>query len=96
MTKEDAQATLAECRRKIDDLDLRILGLLNERTRIVETIGKVKEDFSLPIYEPKREDAVYRNVIENNHGPLPAEAVKRIFERVIDEMRTLQKMRMQH
>lgn len=96
MTKEDAQATLAECRRKIDDLDLRILGLLNERTRIVETIGKVKEDFSLPIYEPKREDAVYRNVLENNHGPLPAEAVKRIFERVIDEMRTLQKMRMQH
>ena len=49
----------------------------------------------MPVYEPKREDEVYRNVTESNHGPLPAEAVKRIFERMIDEMRTLQKMRMQ-
>jgi chorismate mutase len=85
---------LEECRKKIDVLDLRILELLNERTRIVEKIGRVKEEFSMPIYEPKREDQVYRNIMENNRGPLPAEAVKRIFERIIDEMRTLQKMRM--
>jgi chorismate mutase len=49
----------------------------------------------MPVYEPKREDEVYRNVMENNHGPLPPDAIKRIFERVVDEMRTLQKMRMQ-
>jgi chorismate mutase domain of proteobacterial P-protein, clade 2 len=95
MTREDALATLADCRRRIDSVDLRILELLNERTRIVETIGKVKMEHAMPVYEPKREDAVFRNVTENNQGPLPADAVRRIFERVIDEMRTLQKMRMQ-
>ena len=95
MTKEDAHAKLAECRRKIDDIDIRILQLLNERTRVVEIIGAVKQQAALPVYEPKREDEVYRNILEHNKGPLPADAVKRVFERLIDEMRTLQKMRMQ-
>ena len=95
MTRESALAKLAECRRAIDDIDARIVALLNERTRAVEIIGQVKQEFQMPVYEPKREDEVFRNVIENNHGPLPAESVKRIFERVVDEMRTLQKLRMQ-
>lgn len=93
MTKDNAQSTLAECRRKIDAVDLRILDLLNERTRIVEVIGQVKQRLAMPIYEPKREDEVFRNLLDHNRGPLPADAVKRIFERVIDEMRTLQKMK---
>ncbi len=95
LTKDIAQTKLAECRRLIDSVDIEILRLLNERTRVVEVIGKVKREAQLPVYEPKREDEVYRNVLEHNQGPLPADAVKRIFERVIDEMRTLQKMRMQ-
>jgi chorismate mutase len=95
VTRESALAKLAECRRAIDDIDARIVALLNERTRAVEIIGQVKQEFQMPVYEPKREDEVFRNVIENNHGPLPAESVKRIFERVVDEMRTLQKLRMQ-
>ena len=95
MTREDALATLADCRRRIDSVDLQILKLLNERTEIVENIGRVKMEHSMPVYEPRREDEVFRNVVENNQGPLPADAVRRIFERVIDEMRTLQKMRMQ-
>jgi chorismate mutase-like protein len=94
MTRDSAAERLEEYRRNIDRIDLQLLALLNERTRIVEKIGAVKEEFSLPVYEPKREDQVFRNVIEHNNGPLPADAVKRIFERVIDEMRTLQKQRM--
>lgn len=82
---------LAECRRKIDILDVRLLELLNERTRIVEEIGRIKHDLSLPIYEPKREEEVFRNVTSHNSGPLSAEAVKRVFERIIDEMRNIQK-----
>jgi chorismate mutase len=95
MTIEDGKARLAECRKAIDELDRKILNLLNERTHIVERIGEVKRECSLPVYEPKREDEVFRNVLEHNGGPLPPEAVRRIFERVIDEMRTLQKTRMQ-
>ena len=82
---------LAECRRKIDVLDMRLLELLNERTRVVEEIGRIKRHLSLPIYEPRREEQVFHNVITNNSGPLTAEAVKRVFERIIDEMRNIQK-----
>jgi chorismate mutase-like protein len=85
---------LAECRERINGVDIQILALLNERTRIVEEIGRIKQQLSMPIYEPKREDEVFRNVVEHNHGPLSAEAVKRVFERIIDEMRTVQRDRM--
>jgi len=85
---------LAECRRKIDVLDVRLLELLNERTRIVEQIGRIKQHLDLPIYEPKREEDVFRNVTMHNSGPLSSEAVKRVFERIIDEMRNIQKDKM--
>jgi len=85
---------LAEYRRQIDDVDLRILRLLNERTAIVECIGRVKQELDLPIYEPKREEDVYHNVLSNNSGPLPPGAVQRVFERIIDEMRQVQRVRM--
>ena len=88
-------ARLAECRILIDDVDRRILELLNERTRIVEEIGQVKQKLTLPIYEPKREEQVYQNITSHNGGPLPNDAVKRVFERIIDEMRSIQKQRMQ-
>ncbi len=95
MTREEALRILEVCRDRIDDIDRRILALLNERTREVERIGQAKQMTGLPIYEPKREDQVYANVTGNNAGPLSPEAVKRIFERIIDEMRTVQKRRME-
>lgn len=95
MTHEAALEKLAECRRAIDQIDARIVALLNERAQAVEVIGQIKQECNMPVYEPKREDEVYRNVTENNHGPLSPDALKRVFERVVDEMRTLQKMRME-
>ena len=94
MTPEDGLEILAGCRDRIDDLDRRILELLSERTRIVEEIGRVKRHLSLPIYEPRREDEVFENVTTHNPGPLSAESVKRVFERIIDEMRNVQRLRM--
>jgi len=85
---------LGECRTLIDAVDLKLLALLNERTRIVEEIGRIKQNLALPIYEPKREDQVFHNVTSNNNGPLTAEALKRIFERIIDEMRNIQRDKM--
>jgi chorismate mutase len=61
---------------------------------IVEEIGRIKQRLTLAIYEPKREEQVFANIIEHNAGPLPDEAIKRIFERIIDEMRTVQKIKM--
>lgn len=91
MTLEDAQAQLAFHRAEIDRLDLEILELLNARTRVVEQIGAIKQKMTMPVYEPKREEAVFDNVLQGNRGPLPAESVRRLFERIIDEMRTLQR-----
>ena len=85
---------LEDCRRQIDAVDLKIVQLLNERTEIVHEIGRIKRQFALPVYEPKREDQVFDNVTSHNPGPLTPDALKRIFERIIDEMRTIQQKRM--
>lgn len=85
---------LARCRVDIDELDLRLLKLLNQRTAIVEEIGRIKQDLQLAIYEPRREDQVLANVRAHNEGPLPDDAVERIFERIIDEMRNVQRIKM--
>jgi chorismate mutase-like protein len=94
MTKEEARAKLDEFRVLIDSVDRRLVDLLNERTRVVEDIGRVKRHADLPIYEPKREEQVFANITGSNQGPLSQEAVRRIFERIIDEMRTIQRVRM--
>ncbi len=84
---------LARCRELIDRLDLELLDILNRRTAIVEEIGRIKQELHLAVYEPKREDQVFANVTAHNHGPLGQDAVKRVFERIIDEMRTIQQMK---
>jgi chorismate mutase-like protein len=86
---------LARCRDQIDDLDRRLVQLLNERTSIVEEIGRIKKEADLAIYEPSREGQVFENITTYNRGPLSADGLKRIFERIIDEMRRVQKDRMQ-
>ncbi len=95
MTKQSAIEALQEYRARIDAVDRSILLLLNERGRIVEEIGRVKQKAHMPIYEPRREDQVFENVTKNNAGPLSPEAVHRIFERIIDEMRGVQRDQME-
>src|SRR5580698_3517277 len=94
MTKDEAVRLLQESRSKIDELDRQLVELLNRRTRIVEDIGEAKEASGLPIYEPNREEDVFRNVFSHNQGPLTAEALRGIYERIIDEMRSLQRIRL--
>jgi chorismate mutase len=94
MNKDEAVRLLADSRTKIDELDRQLVELLNRRTHIVEDIGLAKEAAGLPIYEPNREEDVYRNVFSHNQGPLTAEALRGIYERIIDEMRSLQRRRL--
>ena len=92
MTPDEARDKLEEFRVLVDDVDRRIVALLNERTRVVQDIGRVKRQTNMPIYEPKREDQVFANISASNRGPLTDEAVRRIFERIIDEMRMIQRV----
>jgi chorismate mutase len=94
MTQDEARRQLDELRVLIDDVDRQIVDLLNQRTRVVENIGRVKREAALPVYEPKREDLVFANVAQSNQGPMTQEALRGIFERIIDEMRKIQRMRM--
>src|ERR1700722_127456 len=89
----DALQALARCRERIDEIDRRLVELLNERTAVVEQIGRAKREAALPIYEPKRETQVFDNIPSHNSGPLTEDGLKRIFERIIDEMRRVQKDR---
>jgi len=96
MDKETGLKILEQYRDQIDEVDRQLVRLMNERTRIVEKLGRVKEELALPVYEPKREDQVFANIVGSNEGPLPPDALKRLFERIVDEMRTLQRMKRQN
>lgn len=78
-------------RRQIDRLDKRIIKLLNKRAEYADEIGKVKEKLGLDVYSPEREKQVIENVSQENPGPLTHEAVKRVYERIIDESRRLER-----
>jgi len=92
MTRDETFRLIEQCRDRIDDVDRRLVALLNERARIVEELGDHKDQLDMAIYEPKREDEVFANIVGSNIGPLPPEALRRLFERIVDEMRTLQRV----
>ncbi|MHB8214685.1 MAG: chorismate mutase [Candidatus Sulfotelmatobacter sp.] len=82
---------IVDWRKKIDEVDRRLVELLSERARAAVEIGRLKRDTNLPIYEPERERVVFENVKAMNQGPLPGKDVVRIFERIMDVMRNVQK-----
>lgn len=89
------EADLRPWRDRIDALDRAITHLLNERAVCANKIGHIKKKLGMPVYVPSREEDVLRNVVAGNTGPLPDEAVRRLFERVIDETRSLERQRYQ-
>jgi chorismate mutase len=82
---------IEDWRKKIDELDRKLVELISERARAAVAIGKLKRDTSLPIYEPDRERVVFENVQAANQGPLVGRDLVRIYERIIDVMRNVQK-----
>ena len=79
-------------RRRIDELDEQIVRLVNLRAECAHQIGQLKESIGMETYQPKREEDVLAHVRDVNTGPLGADAIKRIFEKVIDESRRLEKL----
>ena len=82
---------IADWRKKIDEIDRKLVELLNQRAHAAREIGRLKKNTNLPIYEPERERIVFANVQEVNQGPLPGRDLAQIYERIMDVMRKLQK-----
>lgn len=83
---------LDEFRRQIDALDERIVRLLNERAVCANRIGELKGSVGMETYQPNREKDVLAHVQRVNDGPLADDAIARVFERVIDESRRLERL----
>lgn len=84
--------TIDDWRIRIDEIDLELVRLFNERTQCAIEIGHIKKRLGLDVYSPTREAQVIANVTGANHGPLDHEAIKRMFERVIDEARRIERV----
>jgi chorismate mutase len=92
MTRTEAEALLAECRRKIDAIDVELRDLLNRRAAIVDDVVRAKEALGMPVYEAAREEEVVRKVTTGNPGPLGDHAFRHIFESIMQEMRMIQQV----
>jgi chorismate mutase len=86
--------SLSDWRRRIDELDRKLVELLNERSQCALEVGKLKQQQSLPLYQPDREKEVLENAEKNNRGPLSDAAIRRLFERIIDEARAAERIAM--
>jgi len=84
-----------ELRKRIDLMDDVLLRVFNERARIALEIGREKKKLGLPVFDPGREKRIFARMKGENPGPLDDGAVVRLFERVVDESRRLERIRSQ-
>lgn len=92
MAEEQPVTALEAYRRRIDEIDDRLVELLNARAACAQAIGRLKKEVGLPVYQPGREAEVLDHVQRVNGGPLDNGAVRRLFERIIDEARRLERL----
>ena len=83
---------LDELRREIDAIDEQLVRLLSERAECALRIGHEKKLAGMEVYQPSRESEVLDHVQRINMGPLDDAAMKRLFERIIDEARRLERI----
>jgi chorismate mutase len=92
MEKRDGPAEIEAWRSRIDTIDEQLMGLLNSRSACAVEIGRLKRRLGLPVYSPEREAWILERVMRDNPGPLEPTAVRRVFERIIDESRRLERL----
>ena len=92
MAEERPIDRLDDLRKRIDRLDEMLVRLLNARAACALEIGRVKQTLGMAVYQPSREADVLTHVQQINPGPLDDGAVRRLFERVIDEARRLERL----
>jgi len=83
---------ISHWRKRIDEIDAQLAKLLSERSHCVIEIGKIKRQKQLPVYDPEREKEILERLLRDNRGPLENEALKRLFERILDESRRVERI----
>jgi len=91
MDRIEAEGELTRLRDAIDRVDEVIVRLLNQRARYAIQAGEIKGLLNLPIYAPEREKEVLWRAEQSSEGPLEGTAVRRLFERIIDESRRVER-----
>ena len=89
------ELSLDQLREEIDKIDEVIVRLIDSRARCAFAVGRLKHELGRPIYEPAREAAVIAHVRQVNDslgGPLDGDAVARLYERIMDEARRIQRI----
>lgn len=89
--RSEVERQITEIRGRMDELDSRLVALLNERASCAREIGRLKDTVGLEVYQPEREIEVLSHVRSRNTGPLDGQAITRLFERIIDEARRLER-----
>lgn len=89
--EERAPRELSRLREAIDRVDEVLVRLLNQRAKYAIEIGQIKGVMKLPVYSPEREKQVLENVEQWSEGPLDPASVRRLFERIIDESRRIER-----
>ena len=89
-----AAKTIDDWRRRIDEIDRKLVELLNERSQCAVEIGRQKRADGLPLYQPEREQEILASVERANGGPLANTAIWRLFERILDEARSVERSAM--
>ncbi len=83
---------ISDWRKRIDEIDGQLAELLCERSRCVIEIGRIKRQQQLPVYDPEREKEIFERIVKNNRGPLKNDALRRLFERILDESRRVERV----
>ncbi len=96
MDRLDAQKEIERIRDAIDRVDEVIVKLLNQRAKYAIEIGEIKGTLGLPIYAPEREKVVLAHVETACEGPLDGASMRRLFERIIDESRRIERQAATH
>ncbi|MDY0087523.1 MAG: chorismate mutase [Coriobacteriia bacterium] len=85
----DVQREIDALRVHIDEIDCRIVELLNERARYALAIRALKPKAQLGLYDPKREEEIFTRLARCNEGPLYADNLREIYEAVLQVMKEL-------
>ena len=84
--------SIEDWRARIDEIDKKLVDMLNERFKCTNEIGKIKHAMNMRVYDPDREQAILARIREHNQGPLDDQAIQRLFERIFDEARRLERI----